>query len=135
MQYPGMMQPTIARIEQVAPEDEEALAEGNSGKFPAVSLRMARNFLVMDTYCESAPSNKASTASSKESPADFLATFNGLGAVSSEIKDLLPPECRKAFNGALGADREFQSRWGTESEKMSRREPIIDKAIVPYSMS
>lgn len=133
LQYPAMMQPTRVRIEQVSPE-EEAATKGST-KFPPVPLRMARNFLVMDTYCESSPRNEASMPPSNETPADFLSSFNGLGTVSDEIKALLPPECRKAFDQAIEDDREFQSRWGTEKATMSRRDPIIDKAIVPYSMS
>ena len=133
MQYPAMMQPTRVRIEQVAPDAKEAT--DGSLKLPPVSLKLARNFLVMDTYCESAPRNEGSLPSFKENLADFVAPFNGLGAVSDDIKNLLPPECRRAFDTALEEDREFQSRWGTEKEKMSRRNPVIDKAIVPYSMS
>lgn len=133
LQYPAIMQPTRVRIEQVSP-DEEAASKG-SVKFPPVPLRMARNFLVMDTYYEGAPRNDASVRPSNETPAEFVSSFNGLVSVSDEIKDLLPAECRKAFDEALEAEVEFQSRWGTEKEKMSRRDPIIDKAIVPYSMS
>ncbi|KAK2603852.1 chromatin structure-remodeling complex subunit RSC7 [Conoideocrella luteorostrata] len=135
MQYPAMMQPTRVRIEQVTRDDYDNEASKGSVKFPPLSLRMARNFLVMDTYCESAPSNEASVPCGKETPADFVASFNGLGAVSDEIKDLLPTECRQAFDKALKADDDFASKWGSEKEKMSRRDPIIDKAIVPYSMS
>lgn len=133
MQYPAMMQPTRVRIEQAAASDEGA--SKGSAKFPPVPLRMARNFIVMDTYCENAPSNGASWPCSKETSADFVASFNGLEALSDDIKDLLPPECRKALDTALEANSEFRSRWGTEKETMSRRDPVIDKAIVPYSMS
>ena len=134
MQYPAVMQPTRVRIEQVAPAAQETHAKGAT-KFTPVAARLARNFLVLDFYCENAPSNEASMPCSKETPADFVAPFNGLGAVADEVKDLLPPDCRKAFDKALEADAEFRSRWGTERETMSRRDPIIDKAIVPYSMT
>lgn len=134
MQYPAMMQPTRVRIEQLSPSSEEATSAATS-KFPPVPLRMARNFLILDTYCENAPSNEASLPCSKETPADFVASFNGLEALSDDIKDLLPPECRTALDKALQAKSEFESRWGTEKETMSRRDPVIDKAIVPYSMS
>ena len=127
------MQPTLARIEQVAPEDEGE-AEG-SVKFPPVSSKLARNFLVTDTYYESPPAGAAPAAADKAHSADFLASFNGLSAVPDEIKNLLPPECRKPFETAALRDEEWRSRWGTESDKMSRRNPVIDKAIVPYSMN
>ncbi|KAG6096379.1 hypothetical protein E4U30_001566 [Claviceps sp. LM220 group G6] len=141
MQYPAMMQPTRVRIQQVPPPPSDTKAASAStsasasAKFPPVPLRMARNFLILDTYCENAPSNEASLPCSKETPADFVAAFNGLEALSGEIKDLLPRECRAALDKALEAKEEFRSRWGTERETMARRDPIIDKAIVPYSMS
>ncbi|KAG5986457.1 hypothetical protein E4U54_005409 [Claviceps lovelessii] len=143
MQFPAMMQPTRVRIEQVPPPLDEAssacaaaaAAATRCTKFPPVPLRMARNFLIMDTYCENAPSNVASLPCSKETPAGFVASFNGLEGLSDEIKDLLPRECRAALDKALEANAEFESRWGTERETMSRRDPVIDKAIVPYSMS
>ncbi|CAM1507168.1 Fc.00g068090.m01.CDS01 [Cosmosporella sp. VM-42] len=132
LQYPAAMQPTRARIEQVTPEDEEA-AKGST-VFPPVSLKMARNFFVADTYFETSSAGVLSAAYDKSDTADFLAPFNGLGAVSDDVKNLLPPECRKAFDGALEKEHSWRSQWGPESEKMSRRQPIIDKAIVPYSM-
>ncbi|KND90142.1 Chromatin structure-remodeling complex subunit rsc7 [Tolypocladium ophioglossoides CBS 100239] len=133
IQYPAIMQPTLARIELVAPEDEVE-AKG-SERFPPVSSKLARNFFVTDTYYESAPAGAAPAASDKADSADFLASFNGLKAVSDDIKDLLPPECRKAFEKAALQDGEWKSRWAAESEKTSRRDPVIDKAIVPYSMN
>jgi chromatin structure-remodeling complex protein RSC7 len=131
--YPAMTQPTRARIEQVSPDDEAATK--GSAKFPPVPLQMARNYCIMDMHYESVPWNNATFAPSSETPAEFVGSFNGLAAVSDDIKNLLPPDCRTAFDKALAAESEFQSRWGSEGEKMSRRNPIIDKAIVPYSMS
>jgi chromatin structure-remodeling complex protein RSC7 len=134
MQYPKTMQPTRARIEQVAPDAEPAAAD-DSTTFGPVSLRMARNFYVTDTYYEGAPAGVTPTYYEKTDSSDPLAQFKGLGAVSDDIKALLPPECRKAFDEAVSQEEEWESRWGTEAETMSRRQPVIDKAIVPYSMS
>lgn len=133
MQYPATMQPTRARVEQVAPEDEEATK--GSAVFPPVPLKLARNFHVADMYLEHSSRGMISAAYDKHDAPDFLSSFNGLEAVSDEIKDLLPPECRKAFDGALEKGSAWRSKWGTESESMSRRQPVIDKAIVPYSMA
>lgn len=135
MQYPATMQPTRARIEQVAPEDEQAAAD--SAIFPPVPTKMARNFFVADTYFETSSAGviSASAVDGTAGSPDFLASFQGLSAVSDEIKDLLPPECRAAFDGAVAKGASYRSKWGPESETMSRRQPIIDKAIVPYSMS
>ncbi|KAJ4008148.1 chromatin structure-remodeling complex subunit RSC7 [Fusarium irregulare] len=135
MQYPVTMQPTRARIEQVAPEDEEATAD--SSMFPPVPAKVARNFFVADTYFETSSAGviSASGVDGTANSADFLASFQGLSAVSDDIKDLLPPECRAAFDSAAEKEASYRSQWGPESEKMSRRQPVIDKAIVPYSMT
>jgi len=63
----------------------------------------------------------------------FLADFQGLGAVSDDIKDLLPPECRAAFDTAAAKERSWKAAWGLEAQFAHRRAPIIDAAIVPYS--
>ncbi|KAL2207446.1 nuclear localization protein [Sarocladium strictum] len=131
MQYPAIMQPTRARVEQIAPEDEEARAAG-SELFTPVPHKLSRNFAVMDTSYES---GGYGSAAAKTDTTDFLATFNGLESVPAEIRNLLPEECRRAFDGAVSKDREWQSKWGTEEQMMARRAPVIDKAIVPYSMS
>ncbi|KAI5466690.1 chromatin remodelling complex Rsc7/Swp82 subunit-domain-containing protein [Mariannaea sp. PMI_226] len=133
MQYPSMMQPTRGRIEQVAPEDEAATK--GSAVFPPVPSKMSRNFFVADTYYESSQAGIISAADNEAEIPDFLAAFNGLSAVSDDIKDLLPPSCRKAFDQALDKESSYRSQWGLESDKMSRRQPVIDKAIVPYSMT
>ncbi|KAF4467537.1 hypothetical protein FALBO_5589 [Fusarium albosuccineum] len=135
VQYPATMQPTRARIEQVAPEDEEATRGSNV--FPPIPGKMARNFYVADTYFETSSAGviSASAVNDTAGSADFLAAFQGLSAVSDEIKDLLPPECRKAFDNAVDKETTWRSQWGPESEKASRRQPVIDKAIVPYSMT
>ncbi|KAI9172075.1 Chromatin structure-remodeling complex subunit rsc7 [Paramyrothecium foliicola] len=134
MQYPKAMQSTHARIEQVRP-DEDPAASGDGTIFSPVSLKMARNFFVTDTYCEGAPAGVTPTFYEKTDSSDFLSSFKGLSTVPDDIKNLLPPECRQAFDVAVGREQEWESRWGPEAEKSSRRQPVIDKAIVPYSMS
>jgi len=138
MQYPLSFQPTHARIEQVPPSKEEELA---SDAFPAVAPIVARNFMVTDIHLETPPTGIP--PSSFEQPfrqpngnaasGDFLASFRGLGVVSDEIRDLLPEECRAAFDAAAAKEQAWHGKWGKEKESMSRREPVIDKAIVPYS--
>ena len=132
MHYPATMQPTQARIVQVQPSDEPDNVE--SEVFPPLPSRVARNFLVTDIYLETPPSGVASSAYEHSDPSDFLADFRGLGAVSDDIKSLLPEECRKAFDDALEQEKSWKARWGPEAEMARRREPIIDKSIVPYSM-
>lgn len=134
MQYPAIMQPTQCRIEQIAPEDSGSAAQTSSLSGP-VSMKMSRNFYITDTYLETPPAGISSAVYDKADKTDLLAPFDGLSAVPDDVKALLPPECRAAFDTAVGNEAEWKSRWGPESEKMSRRQPIIDKAIVPYSMT
>lgn len=133
MQFPTIMQPTQCRIEQVAPEDQSSAAL--NGTLPPVPLKMTRNFYITDTYLETPPAGIAPSVYDKSDKTDFLASFNGLGAVPDDVKALLPPECRAAFDAAVDNETGWKAKWGPESEKMSRRQPVIDKAIVPYSMS
>lgn len=142
MHYPIATQPTRARIEQVSPAQEQQQQPTDDAaskpRFPPVPLRMARNFYIADTYMERPPlglPNSTVTSYQRDAdPPDFLAAFNGLSAVSEDIAALLPPECRASFDKAVKNEKEWDARWGPEAECTSRREPIIDKAIVPYSM-
>jgi chromatin structure-remodeling complex protein RSC7 len=133
MQYPASMQPTHARIQQVDPAGDWN-SQSTSKIFPPCDPRISRNFMVADTYYETPPAGIPSVAYEQCDQNTMLASFRGLGAVSDEIKKLLPPECLKAFNDAVDKENEWKSRWGSESSSTSRRAPIIDKAIVPYSM-
>ncbi|EPE09098.1 chromatin structure-remodeling complex protein rsc7 [Ophiostoma piceae UAMH 11346] len=139
MQYPASMQPRRARVVQV---DDSLKEEDTSAVFPPLAPQVARNFFVTDIHLETPPAGISAAAydryrdgSTASGQQDFLSSFQGLGAVSDDIKDLLPPECRAAFDEAAGQEQAWFGRWGDESEAMSRREPVIDKAIVPYSMA
>jgi len=143
MQYPAIMQPTHARAEQVvdggasaaaAAADADAPGVEASTLFPPVPPKVARNFLVTDITLETPPAGISSASYSRpygEVPADFMAQFRGLSAVSDDIKDLLPPECRVAFDEALEHETQWHAKWGNEKDKMARREPVVDKGIVP----
>lgn len=140
------MQPTHARIEPVKNSSSDP-TEPTSTVFPDLDPKITRNFQVLDIHYEPAPagvspltvSSSSNLAASEgagvgagAATADFLSPFKGLGAVSDDVKDLLPPECRKAFDEALGREDEWRSRWGTETESCSRGQPIIDRAVVPF---
>lgn len=143
MHYPASMQPTHARIEQVVDNQPEESSGPTS--FPPLNPAISRNFLVTDAYMETPPAG-ISPASydipfrqsrpDRESytQADFLAPFQGLSSVPQEIRDLLPDDCREAFDKAVTREDEWHSKWGGEATSTSRREPVVDKAIVPYSM-
>ncbi|KAI3331429.1 hypothetical protein HD806DRAFT_477324 [Xylariaceae sp. AK1471] len=132
MQYPAIMQPTHVRIEQVM--DSSASADSNDNpRFPSLDPRIPRNFTVIDTYMESPPAGISSAVYEQREVPTFLAEFQGLGAISSDILDDLPPECRDAFDKALEKEKAWKATWGSEQVMAHRRAPIIDAAIVPYS--
>ncbi|KAL1902039.1 chromatin structure-remodeling complex subunit RSC7 [Ceratocystis pirilliformis] len=141
MHYPVTFQPTRACAEVIPIGDD---FDSASSIFPPVSRRIARNFYVVDLVCETPPAGVspavsldpvAAAAAAEAAPGtDMLAQFRGLSAVSQEIQDLLPSECREAFNKAKKTETEWVQRWATEKDSMSRRQPVIDKAIVPYPM-
>ncbi|KAI8623334.1 hypothetical protein F5Y19DRAFT_481854 [Xylariaceae sp. FL1651] len=132
MQYPAIMQPTHARIEQVADSVDPTESE-DSARFPPLDPRIPRNFTVIDTYMETPPAGISSSVYEQREVPAFLSDFQGLGAVSNDILDDLPPECREAFDKALEKEKAWKSTWGPEKLMAHRRAPIIDAAIVPYS--
>lgn len=155
MHYPRIMQPTHTRIEQIDDSEQQQKHQqqrqeagqppSSGGGFPPVKPAISRNFLVMDTHLETPPVGispvaydtpfRTSPADAEASAsADFLAPFRGLGAVPDDVRDLLPDDCRRAFDDARRREEDWFSRWGDEAQMSSRREPVVDKAIVPYSM-
>lgn len=132
IQYPAIMQPTHARIEQVT-DSPSPTDSADNPRFPPLDPRIPRNFTVIDTYMETPPTGIAPVAYERREVPAFLADFQGLGAVSSDILDELPPECREAFDKALGNEKAWKATWGSEKTTTHRRDPIIDAAIVPYS--
>ncbi|KAK6067209.1 nuclear localization protein [Seiridium cupressi] len=130
LQFPASMQPTHARFEQI----QDSSAPTDSKVFAPLNPVIPRNFKVIDTIMETPPASLPSSAYQQNyNVPDFLASFQGLGAMSDEIKDLLPPECRKAFDEAVAQESEWKAKWGPEAEMGHRRLPVIDAAIVPYS--
>jgi chromatin structure-remodeling complex protein RSC7 len=134
------MQPTHARVEQVNSLNEDN--ESTSHVFPPLPPIVARNFLVTDIHLETPPIGispasygrpfRPGTAFGGD---DFLTSFRGLEAVPHDIKALLPEECRTAFDQALDNEKQWHGKWGNEVDNTCRRPPIVDKAIVPYSMA
>ncbi|KAI0860635.1 hypothetical protein F4860DRAFT_479013 [Xylaria cubensis] len=133
MQYPSIMQPTHARIEQVIDSSSQTDNSNENPRFPPLDPRIPRNFTVVDTYMETPPAGISPAVYEKREVPGFLAEFQGLGAVSSDILDELPPECRAAFDKALDREKDWKATWGPEKTTTHRREPVIDAAIVPYS--
>lgn len=158
MQYPAIMQPTHARVEHVPLEPAAPAEPATSGSsstqegdpsaaadqaasatlFKPLPPNIPRNFRVVDIVLETPPGG-VSPASYDLRPseigggdsADFLSPFRGLAAVPDDIKDLLPPGCRAAFDEAVAREKAWHAKWGPEKEVTCRRDPVIDKAIVP----
>ncbi|KLU84683.1 chromatin structure-remodeling complex protein RSC7 [Magnaporthiopsis poae ATCC 64411] len=151
MQYPATMQPTHARVEQVPLEPvapAEPAASGSSTQdgdpsaaeasttlfkpLPPNIPRLSSHYSNRQTLITPLASYdlRPSEIGGGDS-ADFLSPFRGLAAVSDDIKDLLPPGCRAAFDEAVAREKGWHARWGPEKEVTCRRDPIIDKAIVP----
>ncbi|KAF4633940.1 hypothetical protein G7Y89_g4179 [Cudoniella acicularis] len=137
MQYPKIMQPTHARWEQIDDHEVEANADlvngdnqdhkqdESSSMFPPVKPIYSRNFMIVDTVYETPSASNLGVPGPDGDLYDL--GFNGLSAVSDEIKAELPPECRGAFEEALAKENEWKSRWGSEGQSTHRRAPIIDK--------
>lgn len=136
MQYPKIMQPTHARWEQVDDYAEsmtngtgEAHDEGEAqSMFTPVKPVVSNNYMIVDTIYQSAPASHLGVPGPDGDGYDL--GFNGLSAVSDEIKALLPPECLVAFNEALAKELEWKKQWGTESSSTLRKAPAIDKGVV-----
>lgn len=111
MQYPTIMQPTAVRIEQIPPS-KTASTDHASQVFPVLSPNIPRNFTVTDTHYETPPAGISAAsydarAYSAAGGDDFLAPFRGLGAISDDVKDALPAECRAAFDEALAREKHW----------------------------
>jgi chromatin structure-remodeling complex protein RSC7 len=131
MHYPASMQPTHARIVPILPG--ERVHDAGSKVFPALDPTVARNFTVHDVVYETPRAGISTYAYEHDDPGDFLAPFRGLGAVSDEIKDMLPAECRVAFEEALKHELEWKAKIHvSEAQDACRRAPVIDKDVVPY---
>ncbi|KAI1172903.1 hypothetical protein F4777DRAFT_559891 [Nemania sp. FL0916] len=134
IQYPAIMQPTHARIEQVVrPSSPTATDDNDNPRFPPLDPKISRNFTVMDTYMETPPAGISPAVYEQREVPSFLSEFQGLGSVSGDILEELPPQCQEAFFKALKQENNWKSAWGSEQTMTHRRDPIIDAAIVPYS--
>lgn len=112
-QFPATMQSTAVRIEQLPPSAVLG-ADSESPVFPAMNPNIPRNFMVTDTYAEHPPAGISSASYDARiynavDADDFLAPFRGLSAVSDDVKNTLPAECREAYEEALTQEKEWHS--------------------------
>lgn len=136
MHYPKTMQPTHARWEQIDDNEVEAKASTNGHieeqaeqtMFTPVKPIYSKNYMIVDTVYESAPS---STFGVPGPDGDFHDIgLNGLSSISDDIKAELPEDCRLALEEALEKETEWKNKWGSEGQSGHRRAPIIDKGVV-----
>ncbi|GJC80431.1 chromatin structure-remodeling complex subunit rsc7 [Colletotrichum liriopes] len=125
MHQPVNTQPTRARVEAIAPG---TASESNSA-FPTVPSAVQRNFNVVDIVYETPRAGVQSAGRRPAEVPDFLKPFNGILAISDDIKSMLPPECRESLERHQADQREFESRFGDEKDKMARGRLRIDKSV------
>lgn len=160
MQYPAIMQPTHARWERVPPPTETPdLPNGINGTAPKfitadhediemndatdsqpldtstptiftpVNPIYTRNYLIVDTLYETPPTGiTAGIPGSCDGTNDV--GFNGLSSVSEEIRNLLPEECRVAFEKAVREERAWKGKWGGEERDGMRAGMVIHKGFI-----
>jgi len=135
MQYPKIMQPTHARWEQINDNEVEPNSttnghteNGEETIFTPVKPIYSRNYMIVDTVYESAPSTNYGIPGPDGDTYDL--GFNGLSSVSDDIKADLPPECLKAFEEALEKEMQWKNKWGSESTDTARKAPVIDKGVI-----
>lgn len=138
------------------PSSESGDAANKPSASSATNLKplpasIPRNYLVVDTYMAVPGPGVGAAVSARPQPpppffppgtrrmtaaamaaGDLTSPFTqGLSAVPDEIRALLPPECRAAFDNAVAKEREWSSKWGPEEVVGCRHQPVIDKAIMP----
>jgi chromatin structure-remodeling complex protein RSC7 len=118
MFYPKIMQPTHIKWEPVVSGDENHSTNGESGIFKPLPDLIARNYLVTDTYFESAPRANLGVPG-PDGDADDLCT-NGLSTIPQDVLDELPEECRAAFEEAKSAELSWKSKWHDEHNDGAR---------------
>lgn len=138
MQYPKTMQPTHAKWIQIDDNEVEAnsrlLKDGAEddgdakSMFSPVKPIYSRNYMIVDTVYESAPSSSYGVPGPDGDIHDL--GFNGLSSVSDDIKSELPRQCLAAFEKALENEMQWKTKWGTESSDSSRKAPAIDKGLI-----
>ncbi|KAG9952720.1 hypothetical protein KCU85_g1996, partial [Aureobasidium melanogenum] len=111
MFYPKIMQPSHVKWERVVP-GEEGKSEGESATFKPLPDLIKRNYLVTDTYFESAPRANLGVPGPDGDVHDL--STNGLSTISQDVLDELPEECRAAFEEAKNAELEWKSKWHDE---------------------
>ncbi|KAG9807145.1 hypothetical protein KCU63_g22576, partial [Aureobasidium melanogenum] len=108
---PKIMQPSHVKWERVVPGEEEN-SNGESTTFQPLPDLIKRNYLVTDTYFESAPRANLGVPGPDGDVHDL--STNGLSTISQDVQDELPEECRAALEEAKNAELAWKSKWHDE---------------------
>lgn len=139
VQWPGTMQPTHARWENIERErgngDEDAqrkLVNGTNGAehdideelssiFQKLSPVYPRNFMINDLTLESAPQSRFGPPGLDNDP-------QSLSSLPQDVLDELPADCRQALDEAKEQEVLWKSQWSTESTdgKRGRFMPTVE---------
>jgi chromatin structure-remodeling complex protein RSC7 len=151
MSYPRITQPTHAKWEEIPHEpltDGKSLTNGvneltNGVKsvslnheephrdtiFGPVSSVVARNFLVTDLVYQSPSMSGLGIPGPDGNYYDVGP--NGLASVPDDVLDVLPPECRQAYEDAKAKETEWRNTWRSETEDGHRAHLKIGFSGVP----
>jgi len=158
MHYPAIMQPTHARWEAVPPPTETPETNGTNGTskpitsadndgdidmaeenteeptktesiFTPVNPVYTRNYLIVDTLYETPPNGLTSGIPGPDGNSYDMG-FNGLSSIPEDIRNLLPDDCKQAFEAALRDELEWKNKFGTESRDGARASTIINKGFM-----
>lgn len=99
--------------------------------------------MIIDTYMESSPSTHygvpgpdgagwdlGGNGNSSARGEDNYLGMDGLSGVSEDVLDVLPEDCRRAFEEAREREREWKGRWGVEGVDGGRRSVKVDKGLI-----
>lgn len=139
MFYPKIMQPTHAKWEHIPPGadgvDEKPLTNGLTNGHPngehdstantdtifsKVPVAISRNFKVIDTVYTAPPISHAGYPGPDGHVEDPTSGPNGLSTVSQELIDVLPADCRVAFEAARATELNWKRQWDTEANSAHR---------------
>ncbi|GAM90577.1 hypothetical protein ANO11243_086210 [Dothideomycetidae sp. 11243] len=131
MLYPKIMQPTHARWDPVPQSRSSTTNPSEPHLFPTVPASVYNKFLTTDTVFTSPAENAFGVPGPDGEACDLLIAPNGLSSVPDDVRDELPESCRRDFEVALAAEREWKSAWSGEQNDGMRGRLKIGYAGFP----
>lgn len=122
-------QEDIKMTDGIEPQSLETTIQDKPTIFTPVNPIYTRNYLVVDTLYESPPTGSTSGIPGPDGDS-YDVGFNGLSSVSEEIRNLLPEECRVAFEKAVGDELAWKGKWAGEAGDGMRAGMVIHKGFI-----